>query len=228
MDMRWVVPEAREGGGGTIEEDAAAHEHEPLHEPLDGAELVRDVENGGAELDAELLEQLRERFLRVHVDPGSGLVEDDEVGLPCEGLRDLGPLALPARESVNRRGGALEQPDALDRFPNGRSILRREGAEEPSPGNAPRRHELADGYGRLDPQKRSLRKVAQPNSAFEAVGRLAEEKGLAGRGPLQAEGEADERGLSAPVRTGDADELASGDVEVDRAEDGRTARVRKR
>jgi hypothetical protein len=228
MDMGWVVPEAREGGGGTVEDDAAADEHESLHEPLDGAELVRDVEDRGAELDVKLLEQLGEGLLRFHVDTGGRLVEDDEVRLPRQGLRDVGALALPAREAVNRHVGAFEQADAIDCSPNGGPIRRREGTEDPSPRNAARRHELLDGHRRLDPEERSLREVAQPSSVLEAMGLLTEEEGLARRRPLQAEGEADERGLAAAVRAGDAHELTRGDVEIDVSEDGRAARVRER
>src|SRR5919198_1209979 len=40
MDMRGVGPVAGERRGGTIEDDPAAHEDEPLDELLDGSELV--------------------------------------------------------------------------------------------------------------------------------------------------------------------------------------------
>src|SRR3954471_19290813 len=107
MDMGGVVPVAREGRGGTVEEDAAAHEHETFHESLDGAELVRDVENRRAELDVELLEQLREGVLGPHVHPGCRLVQDEQIGLAGKRLCDVRPLALSAGEPVDRGVGAL-------------------------------------------------------------------------------------------------------------------------
>jgi hypothetical protein len=228
MDMGRVVPVARERGGGTVEEDAAAHEHEPFHEPLDGTEFVRDIEDRRAELDVELLEQLGEGVLSFDVHPRGRLVEDDEVGLSGERLRDVGALALPARETVNGDVGTLEQADALNRSANSRSIRRCEGADKPSARDASGRYELPNGHGSLDPEERPLRQIAQANAILEAVGRLAEEEGLARRRPLQPEDEADERGLSASVRAGDADKLAQWDDEVDAPEHGRAAWVRKR
>ena len=61
--MRGVVPDARQVARPTVEDDAAAHEHEPLDEVLDRAELVRDVEDGHAELRVQPVEERRERLL---------------------------------------------------------------------------------------------------------------------------------------------------------------------
>src|SRR5688572_31808046 len=44
MGVRRVVPLGGEVARRAVEDDAAAHEHEPLDDPLDGPELVRDVE----------------------------------------------------------------------------------------------------------------------------------------------------------------------------------------
>ena len=84
MDMRRVVPAARERRWRAVEDDLSADEHEPLDEPLHGAELVRDVDDGGAELPMELGEERRERFLGVDVDAGRRLVEDEQLRLPAK------------------------------------------------------------------------------------------------------------------------------------------------
>ena len=61
--MRRVVPESRQLFRRAVEDDALAHEHDPLHHVLDGAELMRDVEGRDAELVAQPLQQLAERLL---------------------------------------------------------------------------------------------------------------------------------------------------------------------
>src|SRR2546423_14063738 len=45
MDMRRVVPRGRERARVAVEDDLAAHQHEPLDEALDGAELVGDEQD---------------------------------------------------------------------------------------------------------------------------------------------------------------------------------------
>jgi putative DNA primase/helicase len=74
MCVRGVVPERGQGFRGPVEHNPLSNKHQPLHDLLDRAELVRDVQNRDAELAVQPLEQLRERFLRRHVDPGRGLL----------------------------------------------------------------------------------------------------------------------------------------------------------
>src|SRR5687767_9992399 len=78
MDMRRVVPLARQVRRRAVEHDAPAHEHQALDELLDGPELVRDEEDGRVELRVQLGEQHRERLLRVDVDAGRRLVEHEQ------------------------------------------------------------------------------------------------------------------------------------------------------
>jgi hypothetical protein len=72
------MPAAGKLARRAVEDDPAAHEHEAADDVLDGAEFVRDVEDRGAELHAELVEQDRERLLRLGVDTGRRLVEDEQ------------------------------------------------------------------------------------------------------------------------------------------------------
>ena len=60
MGVRWVVPDSGKLRGVAVERDAAADEDEPRDDVLDGAELVRDVEDRDPELRKELGEQLGE------------------------------------------------------------------------------------------------------------------------------------------------------------------------
>src|SRR5437899_1144884 len=50
MRVRRVVPDTGQGRWGPVEHDAAPNQDESLDEPLDRAELVRDVQDGHAEL----------------------------------------------------------------------------------------------------------------------------------------------------------------------------------
>ena len=79
MDVRGVVPDARQGRRRPVEDDAAANEHDPLDELLDGAELVRDVQDRHVQLAAKALQQRGERLLRLDVDAGRRLVEHEQL-----------------------------------------------------------------------------------------------------------------------------------------------------
>src|SRR5215472_7284443 len=63
MDMGRVVPGCGQGCGIAVEDDPAADEHEPLDVALDGAELVRDEEDGYAQVAVQLSQQCGERVL---------------------------------------------------------------------------------------------------------------------------------------------------------------------
>src|SRR5690242_21405799 len=90
MLVRRVVPDARKVVRRAVEDNRAADEDEPLDEPLDGSELVGDVQDGDAELAVQLREKRRQRLLGLRVDAGGRLVEDEEAGLGRERLGDEG------------------------------------------------------------------------------------------------------------------------------------------
>src|SRR5665809_114314 len=60
MGVRRVVPDPRQRLRRTVENDRAPDEHQTLDEVLDGAELVRDVEDRRAELRVQVREESRE------------------------------------------------------------------------------------------------------------------------------------------------------------------------
>src|SRR5262245_61028638 len=113
MDVRGVVPDAGKLGRRPVEDDRPAHEHETLDVMLDGAELVRDVEDGHAEVDVEPREQLAERLLALGVDPGRGLVERQQPWLARKRLRDQRPLLLATREAAQLGIRAVAEADEL-------------------------------------------------------------------------------------------------------------------
>lgn len=61
-----------------------------------GPELVGHQQHRGLVLAHEVDEGVAEPTLRVDVDAGHGLVEDQQLGLSRERLGDVGPLLLPA------------------------------------------------------------------------------------------------------------------------------------
>src|SRR5215211_8103337 len=132
MDMRRVVPGRRKRRRRPVEGDAAANEDEPLDIALDRSELVRDVEDGRAQVGVELLEQGGEGLLGVRVYARRGLVENEEVRLPRERLGNVRPLLLAAREPLDGRVGLIGQPDALDRRLDGAAIGRAKRPRQPT------------------------------------------------------------------------------------------------
>ena len=75
------MPHAWEIAGRPVEDDRAAHEHEAANDVLDGAELVRDVQDRDTEIAPQLVEEDAERSLRLGVDTRRRLVEGKERGL---------------------------------------------------------------------------------------------------------------------------------------------------
>src|SRR4029079_17151750 len=98
MNMGRVVPVGGELGGRAVEDDATADEDDALDESLYGAEFVRDVEDRDAESLVQLAEERAESLLRVDVDTCSWLIEDEELRLAGERLRDEGALLLATGE----------------------------------------------------------------------------------------------------------------------------------
>src|SRR5918911_3431531 len=98
MGVRGVVPERGQSPGRPVELDFFADEQEALHDVLDRTELVRDVEDGDAELAVQPLQELGERFLRCDVDAGGRLVEREQVRFRGQRFRDQGALCLATGE----------------------------------------------------------------------------------------------------------------------------------
>ena len=114
MRVGGVVPLGREGAGRPVEDDAAAHEDEALHDLLDGAELVRHVEGRHLPVVAEAVEEAGKRLLRLSVDARGRLVQDEQRGLAGERLGDERPLLLAAGQLRQRTGCLLGEPDVRD------------------------------------------------------------------------------------------------------------------
>src|SRR5439155_21953017 len=105
MDVRRVVPDTGQGRRRPVEDDALAHEHDPLDEVLDRPELVRDVQDRHPQVCAELLQEEGDRSLRLDVDTRGRLVEREQLRLPGQRLGDERPLLLAAGERAEATVG---------------------------------------------------------------------------------------------------------------------------
>src|SRR6266508_2502469 len=172
MDMGRVVPGGRKLGGVAVEDDAAADEHQPLDEALDGSELVRDEKDRHGEIAMKSFEQRRERFLRVGVDTGSRFVEHEQIGLGREGLRDEGALLLATGEPCDDGVRVSGKADAGDRLVDRRAVAGSKSAENAEARNSTDGGNLSNGDRRVDHQlaRRSRRTLpARPGARHPAT-----------------------------------------------------------
>ena len=116
MDVRRVVPDARELGRCAVEDDRSPDEDDPLDEAFDGPELVGDVDDGHAEIRVQLIEQRGQGLLRLRIDACGRLVQNEERRAARKCLRDEGTLLHAAGERPDGNIRSSRQTDALDRL----------------------------------------------------------------------------------------------------------------
>ena len=209
------MPATREISGRAVEHDAPTDEHEALDHGLDRAELVGDVEDRDVELTVELREESGQRFLSADVNAGSWLVEDEEGRLACQRFGDECPLLLPAREMRDRQAGLLGQVDAGDRLLDDRPVAPAERTEK-APGREPSGgDDLPHRRRSVCPELRALGEVAERRAAGKVTRFLTEQPRRARSRALEAEDEPHKCRLPAAVRTGDRNELARLDAQID-------------
>ena len=80
--------------GADLDEPAGVHDGDAVGEHGDDGEVVAHVERRDPVELAELAHRLEDVRLRRHVEPGRGLVEDDDPGPAREGHREPDPLLL--------------------------------------------------------------------------------------------------------------------------------------
>ena len=162
----------------------------------------------------EVREEFGERLLRLGVHTCRRFVEHEQRRLSGQRLRDESPLLHSARERAHRHLRDGGQSDALDRLGDEPRILPARAPDDPSTGDTARGHDLADRGRRVTAGRRALGEVSERAPSRVPVRRLAEEKCRAGRRPLEAEQDADERRLAAAVGTRYGDELSLSQAEI--------------
>ena len=92
-----------------LDDLAVLHHHHAVAEGTDDFEVVRDEEVGEAFLRLELAQQLDDLRLHRQVERRGRLVQEDELGLQCDGTGDGDALALATgkfvREAIEDRVG---------------------------------------------------------------------------------------------------------------------------
>src|SRR5918995_6919626 len=158
-------------------------------------------------------EQLAERLLRLRVDTGGRLVEDEERRLPGERFRDERALLHSTRESPDWVVGAMGEADALDRLGDQFAVVRSHRPEQPARGDPSGRYDLAHGGGGLRAELCALRQIAEQGATRERLSVFAKERRPTSCRALEAQDEPQERRLPSAVRARDGDELARCDSE---------------
>ncbi len=218
MGVRRVVPHGREVARRPVEDDAAAHEDEPLDDVLDGAELVRDVEDRHAEVaaqgrrgatpsdscDAASTPVVGSSSTSRSGSAASAFAMNARCCIPPESVRS-GACALG---SERRRGRSPRRrrpcrPDAA--APRGRAARAGPSRRARARSRAPRRRGARAAAGRRSGGRGAARAGGSPKSAH----------GPARRARSSPSSEPQQRRLAAAVRPGDRDELPWLDREGD-------------
>ena len=101
-------------GRAPLHDAAGIHDHDPVGDLGDDAEIMGDQHDGGAEVAAELLQQLQDLSLHRHIEGRRRLVGDEQRGIAGERHGDEAALAHAARElmgvAVHRHRG-IGNPD---------------------------------------------------------------------------------------------------------------------
>ena len=87
-------------GRALLDDPAAVHHEHLIGHVARARDVVRDVEEGDAELPLELQDQVEDADPDRDVEHRDGLVGQDHARLDRQGARDRDALALPARELV--------------------------------------------------------------------------------------------------------------------------------
>ena len=141
-----------------------------MHEALDGAELVRDVEDRHAELGVELIEQRRERVLRLDVDAGRRLVEHEQLRPGRERLRDERALLLARRRAATAAATpAPASPTRSSASDDRLAILTAAAVPTSRSGARPASTTSRTVTGACSAELRALREIADPRALADRL-----------------------------------------------------------
>src|SRR5262249_5923974 len=101
---------ARRTQGGDL---AVVDDGQPVAQPIGLVHVVRADENREIAFAAQLLEQLPDDATALRIEPGGGLVEEEDARAVDEAARDLEPAAHAARVRPRRLVAPLPEPYGL-------------------------------------------------------------------------------------------------------------------
>ena len=207
--VRRVVPHAGEPARRAVVDDPAADEHDPVDDVLDGAELVRDVEDRDAELRraaprgggrATPARRRRHRSSARRARAASARRR-----APSRSARAA--ASRPRASAAGRRPGRRARPSRSRASTASRSDAR-SGPQMPGRREAAGRDDLAHRHRRLAERAATAAAGSRCGRRGALAGRLPNTRTVPDVGPLEPEHEPQQRRLAAAVRAGDRDELA--------------------
>ena len=215
VDSEHVVQErGREHGlGRTVGDEGAAGEHpQAVGEAGGPAEIVEGRDDGLARL-GERPEAGEQVELVAHVEVGRRLVEEQERGVLCEGLRQRDPLLLAARQLRDRAPGEVGHVDGRQRGIDAGAVVRPQAFGPAEVGRAAQGDDLLGGE--VDRQLGLLAHQGDLAGALPS-GPVADRPAAQGQPPGVGDQPGDgaqQRRLARPVRADEGDPLALADGE---------------
>src|SRR5690606_17535289 len=214
-------PDLRVGGEvlrRAVEPDPAVeHQHDAVGDGQRLPDAVVGQEHAEAPARPEVVDEGLDLADRLGVDPGEGLVEEQEVGVDREAARDLEPPALAARERVGAVVGEVGDVELGEEVVGPLLLLApRERLELED------RHEVVPDRHAAE-RARLLRQVAQPEARAPVHGQardvLTAQPDRACVGPHEPHDHVEARRLPRAVRTQERDDLAAAQLEVEPVHD---------
>ena len=84
-------------GGRTGGVQPGFEENESIHSRADHIDIMRDEQHGQLEFVMKMLDEFNDVVLHRDIQPGGGVIKDEDFGLLCQRSRDEDPLLLTAR-----------------------------------------------------------------------------------------------------------------------------------
>ncbi len=192
---------------GPVVRDCARFEHDGAVDQLaQRAELVGHQEDRRS-FQHESVQEVGKYLLVLVVDPGGGLVHDQQLGLGGQCAGDEGALLHSARELAECRSAAVGKADSGDRGSDGSGVLGGAPADVRAVGESPARDHLSYGRGNSGDRARTLGHVAEAAALREVSQGSAEQLDRAGGHRHQPDRRAYERRLARAVGAEQGDEL---------------------
>ena len=153
------------------------------------------------------------------VDPGGGLVHDQDVRLGGQGAGDQHPTLLATGEGADVHGGAIGQAHESQGLIDDLAVTAIRPAQPALVGESSDRDNLGGGGAHRGGQGVPLRDVAQAGMLAEVSQRSAEQRDLAAQVVVEPEQPLDQRRLAGAVGAQDSDDLPGVDVQTDLGDD---------
>ena len=170
---------SREFGGRTIEQHPLLQHDHTVEIEGDCRQLMGDEEHSRTVVVDQMHDRIAEPSLRLTVDSGDRLVEDEQVRLPRERARDEGALLLADGELVKGRIGKRSETHGFERVLSGIAILGAEPAPPAALAKPACGDELSGSRGDLARKRRALRDITQTPPLVEVRRCRAEQRNAA-------------------------------------------------